>query len=725
MIRYIQNIDFIKIEKSSDNEKYLCIKLWFIYNDHKADSFTVELNGNILDATEYMTVVRKDVAAVYPHLKTDEVGLYFKALVDACEEDVVRIHAVCGKKDFCFCERKIAEDRKNLLDLSEDFNPNSRAVTSKYKGLKYYFKDLSFTYIKFDIKQFFHKGFRAFKDSYLMHASRDFAFYDSYKRSHMPLKSEYRRQSKEKFVYMPLINLIIPGVDDVLNVYRDVIESIGGQTYGNYQISILNDGITADISGDILIFLDRRDILSRDALYLIVKGFNEHPDAGLIYGDEDMVNADGSLYFSPIFKPSLNIDLLYSFNYIGHVFAIKSSLFNTEELFNDAVNYLEDARDYECILKAYEKGIEICHIPEMLHSVRYAWEAPFKGYNRAFYRGVYDDATDEDKQRIIDSTVRVLSEHFHRIGTDAKVSTVKCVENGTGITCKEENVLQTEYYIKGRPLVSIIIPNKDEKDTLKNCIDSVLTHSTYDNYEIIIVENNSTTDEIREYYKSIESTKNIRVIQPDIKGFNFSKIINEGVKASRGDYYILLNNDTQVITSDWIEKLLGMCMRKNTGIVGAKLLFQDDTIQHCGVCINSSGANHLFSGYPADYSGHFDSIDLKQNFLAVTAACFITCKEAFEKVHGFDETFPVNFNDVDYCLKIYEAGYLISYNPEVVLYHYESKSRGGDYTPEKLERLEKEVAKLRSKWGRYTEGGDPFYNPKLRQDRFDYEIRLY
>ena len=289
-----------------------------------------------------------------------------------------------------------------------------------------------------------------------------------------------------------------------------------------------------------------------------------------------------------------------------------------------------------------------------------------------------------------------------------------------------ETIFQIKYEILGNPKVSIIIPNKDHLEDLMRCLSSILERSTYDNYEIIVVENNSVSEEIFIYYKQIQENHAIRVIHYE-GDFNYSRINNFGVSQAKGEYVLLLNNDTSVITPDWIEEMLMYAQRKDVGAVGAKLYYEDRTIQHAGVVLGLGAhrtAGH--SHYRVDHQnlGYMGRLCYAQNVSAVTGACLLVSKELFEKAGGLDESFAVSLNDVDFCIKLREMGYLNVFTPFAELYHYESVSRGLDDQGEKAKRYNEESARFRNKWKAVLEKGDPYYNPNFSLDRSDFSLKV-
>ena len=322
----------------------------------------------------------------------------------------------------------------------------------------------------------------------------------------------------------------------------------------------------------------------------------------------------------------------------------------------------------------------------------------------------------ESKLYAYENGRRAVQAHYDRLGLKAKAYMTKYYGRYRSI-----------FEVQGEPLVSIIIPNKDHKEDLKRAIDSIFDKTTYKNYEIIVVENGSTQDDILEYYDEIQNShENVKVVK-FTEPFNYSRVNNFGVANSKGEYLLFLNNDVEVIEPDWMKEMLGYCERKDVGVVGARLLYPDDTVQHVGVIIGLGGAaGHMFYGAPAEaftYAGRGNST---QDLSAVTAACMMTKREVYEKAGGFDERFVVAFNDADYCLKVRDLGLLVVLNIYAELYHYESISRGSDKAKDDKERHDrflKEADAFRAKWPVYFEKGDPYYNQNLDLTRSDFALK--
>ena len=286
------------------------------------------------------------------------------------------------------------------------------------------------------------------------------------------------------------------------------------------------------------------------------------------------------------------------------------------------------------------------------------------------------------------------------------------------------SMYRLKYELTSTPLVSILIPNKDHRDDLKRCIDSIKTKTTYPNYEIIVIENNSTEPETFAYYETLKQDPKIKVITYD-KPFNYSAVNNVGAGAAEGEQLLLLNNDTEVLSPDWIQEMLMYAQREDVGAVGAKLYYPDGTIQHAGIGIGIKMlAGHWHKNFPKDHPGYFGRLTYAQNVSAVTAACMMVPAKVYKALGGLDESFSVVFNDVDLCLRIREAGYLIVWTPWAELTHYESKSRGSDEdTPEKKAFFVKETNRFQRKWNKTLTEGDPYYNPNLTREKEDFSPR--
>lgn len=554
--------------------------------------------------------------------------------------------------------------------------------------------------------------------------------YEEWYKNHKPTMEELQRQREMQFEYEPLISILVPVYNTPEEFLKQMIQSVRKQTYGNWELCVANanpanetvaeilrisstkderikvkdvpenEGIAqntnaalAIATGDYIGLLDHDDLLTPDALYEVVKAINENDRPQVLYSDEDKVTMDLSEHFQPHMKPDYNKDLLRSNNYITHFFVADRTL--VEEVGGEDGEY-NGAQDYDLILKCTERAKGIAHIPRIL----YHW--------RVHKASTADNPA--SKMYAFDAGKRAIEDHLKRCGEIGEVSHEK-----------DLGFYRVKYKVQGNPLISIIIPNKDQVESLDKCLESI-EKSSYKNYEIIIVENNSTEDETFAYYKKIESDT-IRIVYW-LDEFNYSAINNFGVKHARGDYLLLLNNDVEVITTDWLEELTANCQRKDVGIVGARLYYPDDTIQHAGIVIGIGGvAGALFVGMPRMFTGYLHKAAIQQDLSAVTAACMMVKRSVYEELGGLEEELKVAFNDVDFCLRAREKGYLVVYDPNVELYHFESKSRGTEDSKEKVRRFQNEIEYMRSHWLELLKKGDPMYNPNLTLTKWDYSLR--
>ena len=559
--------------------------------------------------------------------------------------------------------------------------------------------------------------------------------YQKWIRHHLPDRNELEKQKKTSFGYRPKISFVVPLYKTPEKYLRRLTESFQEQTYSNWELCF-SDGSGAQspltellkeltakdnrikyvsheeplqisentnsaieiATGDFIAFADHDDELTPNALFECVKAINEKPQTLVIYTDEDKMSMDGHKFFQPHFKPDYNPDLLCTVNYICHLFVVSRKVI---EKVGGLRSAFDGAQDYDFVLRCVEavKDEEICHIPKIL----YHWRC-------------HEDSTAENpesKLYAFEAGRRAVQAHYERTGIRAEVFKGEYL-----------GLYRTKFIRDHDPLISIIIPNKDHIDDLKRCMESIEQKSTYKNYEYIIVENNSTDSATFEYYKKLEAENpKVRMVYWD-GVFNYSAINNYGASFAKGEYLLLLNNDTEIINSDCLEELLGYCMRKDVGAVGARLYYEDDTIQHAGVVIGFGGiAGHCFVQQKRGTTGYCHRIICAQDYSAVTAACMMVKKSAFDAVGGLSEELAVAFNDIDFCMKLRKAGYLIVYNPYAELYHYESKSRGLEDTPEKVARFNKEVATFEKKWPDILKKGDPYYNPNLTLKSQDFSLK--
>ena len=552
---------------------------------------------------------------------------------------------------------------------------------------------------------------------------------------HLPGNKELEKQRREKFDYQPKISIVVPLYKTPEKYLLQLVESVKAQTYPNWELCLsdgsgenspltsflksleagderikvayneqalqISENTNAGIeiaTGAYIAFADHDDELTPHALFECVKALNKDRKIRLIYSDEDKMSMDGHKFFQPHFKPDYNPDLLCTVNYICHLFVVQREILDQVGTFRKE---FDGAQDYDFIFRCVEAvdPSEIYHVTKIL----YHWRC-------------HEDSTAENpesKTYAFEAGKRAIEEHYHRTGIRAEVYQGEFL-----------GLYRTRFLRDYDPLISIIIPNKDHIEDLKRCMDSIDQKSSYKNYEYIIVENNSTDKKTFQYYKNLEEENpKAHVVYWD-KEFNYSAINNYGATFAKGEYILLLNNDTEIINETCLEELLGYCMRSDVGAVGARMYYEDDTIQHAGVVIGFGGiAGHCFVLQPRGTTGYCHRIICAQDYSAVTAACMLVKKSAFDEVGGLTEELAVAFNDIDFCMKLREAGYLIVYNPYAELYHYESKSRGLEDTPEKVARFNKEMQIFERRWPDILRNGDPYYNPNLTLKSQDFSLR--
>ncbi len=555
--------------------------------------------------------------------------------------------------------------------------------------------------------------------------------------AHRAKEIDLKHQRAEVFENAPLISIIVPAYHTPEQFLRELINSVQAQSYENWELCIADAGASEPIqngrhveevvrsymehepriryealdqnyniaentnravqmaSGEYIALLDHDDLIEPDALYWFAKTITEK-HADLLYTDEDKVTADLSKYYQPHLKPEFNLDLLRSNNYITHFLCVKKSLAEDAGLFDPDMN---GAQDYDFIFRCSEKAEKIVRIPRIL----YHW--------RTHEASTADNPM--SKTYAYEAGRRAIEGNLKRTGTEGKVELLP-----------DMGFYRVRYPVRKHPRVSVIIPNKDESESLRLCLETLLD-TFYQNLEIIIVENNSTERATFEYYKKISEIEQIHLIRWK-KPFNYSAINNYGVKYATGDYLLFLNNDVRgTITTDWLTEMLGVCQRPEVGAVGAKLYYPDNRVQHAGIVIGIGGiAGAMFTDLPKGRSGYMHKASIMQDMSAVTAACLLTKKSVFEEVGGFTEELAVAFNDVDFCLKIREKGYLIVYDPFAELVHDESRTRGSEDTPEKVRRFQSEIEYMREHHLDILKEGDPMYNPNLTLKKWNYSLKV-
>lgn len=473
--------------------------------------------------------------------------------------------------------------------------------------------------------------------------------------------------------------------------YKDLEENLGISDNTNECIRMA--------SGEYIALFDHDDLLHPSALYEYMKVICDK-DADFIYCDELTFEGTLEKIITLHFKPDFAIDNLRANNYICHFSVFKSELLEKVGMFRKE---FDGSQDHDMILRLTDSAKNIVHIPRILY------------YWRSHPNSVASDIN--SKSYAIDAGKNAVIDHLKRHNLNAIVESSKAFPT----------IYKLTYEIKEKPLISIIIPNKDCVDMLSKCIESIKLKSTYENIEILVIENNSEEQRTFDYYKTLGKHKNIKVITYKNEGsFNYSAINNFASMHAHGEQLLFLNNDIEIISSNWIEEMLMYSQRNDVGAVGAKLYYPNDTIQHAGVILKLGAhrcAGHCHYRCVRENLGYMGRLYYAQNFSAVTAACLMIKKSIFNEVNGFDENFAVAFNDVDLCMKVRRNGYLVVWTPYAEVYHYESITRGLEDTQAKQERFNDEVNKFKVKWRAELEQGDPYYNPNLTLEREDFSLR--
>ena len=546
-------------------------------------------------------------------------------------------------------------------------------------------------------------------------------------------KEELIKQKEYKWAEeAPLFSIVVPLYRTPKGYLKELIESIEAQTYVKWELCMAdgspdnklemfvksyqderikyryigeNLGISGNTNkavematGDFIVLCDHDDLITPDALFEFAKEIVADSEVDSIYSDEDKIDEKSYDVFDPSFKPDFNIDMLRSQNYICHLYGVRRELVEKYGMFNSEY---DGAQDYDFILRMSEHSRKIAHVAKIL----YHWRT---------HQGS-TALNPESKMYAYDAGARAIGAHYARVLPEIQIERI---ENGYTL-----GMYHTVFKFNEYPLISVIIPNKDHTDDLDKAIRSMIEKGTWPNLEFIVVENNSTEEKTWEYYKKIEKEySQVKVVYYD-GIFNYAKINNFGVRHARGEYYLFMNNDVELIEPDSLKEMMGYGQRNDVGAVGCRLLYEDNTLQHAGVIVGEIGvAEHIFKKQIEGMTYHARAM-LTQDMSAVTAAVMLVKKEVFEKVEGFDERFAVAFNDIDICMKIREDKKLIVYAPYACFHHYESKSRGAEDTPEKIERFINEVNLFNSKWRSFIENGDPYYNCNFSKKHTDCRLR--
>lgn len=553
-----------------------------------------------------------------------------------------------------------------------------------------------------------------------------------------PDAEEAARQSAVKFSKDIRISILVPLYNTPKDFLRDTIDAVRNQTYRNWELCLAdgsddahayvgeycreqavadprilykklekNEGISGNTNaclamatGEYIGLYDHDDILHPSALFYYMEAIcNE--DADYIYCDETTFHGKSvdnmiTLHFKPDFSP----DNLRANNYICHFSVFKRSLLDGTELFR---TQFDGSQDHDMILRLTARAKHIVHIPKILY------------YWRSHKGSVAADIS--AKEYAIEAAKGAVADHLRSLGYDNfRIESTRAFET----------IFRIHYPLLAGAKVSILIPNCEQKAVLKRCIDSILEKSTYTDFEILVIENNSRSPEIFAYYDELKNHPKIRVLTYEGE-FNYSAVNNFAAKQAEGEYLLLLNNDTEVITLNWLEELLMYAERADVGAVGAKLYYPDRTIQHAGIVLGLGAHRTAGHGhYKVNYEnlGYMGRLCYAQDVSAVTGACLMVKKSLYEELGGLDESFRVALNDVDFCLRLREKGYLNIWTPFCELYHYESASRGSDLKGAGAARYEEECGRFREKWKEILEKGDPYYNVNFSLDRSDYSLKI-
>ena len=541
---------------------------------------------------------------------------------------------------------------------------------------------------------------------------------------------ELEAQKQARFPRKVLFSVVVPLYNTPIGFLKEMIRSVQGQTYAGWELCLAdgsdeehgevgeicrdlaqkdgriryrklekNLGISGNSNaalemaqGDYVALFDHDDLLHPAALYEVMTAICVQ-EADFIYTDEAHFHKTPEDAYLPHFKPDFAPDNLRANNYICHLTVFRRSLLEKTGCFDPAC---DGSQDHDLVLRLTEQARHIVHIPKILY------------YWRAHTGSVAQSVA--VKPYVIEAGIRAVQKQLQRLGFPGTVTPVR-----PGFT-----IYRVRYDLMAQPLVSILIPNYEHQKDLERCLTSLYERTSYPNFEVVIVENNSQSPDLFAYYERLKTEHdNLRVITWEGR-FNYSAVNNYGVTFCRGEHILLLNNDTEVIAPAWIEEMLMFAQRPDVGAVGAKLYYPNGTVQHGGVGVGIGGvAGHLHLYADADEGGYRDRLLYAQDLSAVTAACMMVKRSVWAQVGGLEEGYALAFNDVDLCMKIRKAGYLIVWTPFAELYHYESRSRGMEDTPQKQRRFAQEVALFQERWARELAAGDPYLNPHLDLSRGD------
>ncbi len=688
------------IEKACIVKKKIQLEGWILDPNAKIDI----VNRHHIIQTLTLNKKRKDISNHF-HQKEETLGFSYELSLPKFSRKLEIILRTDTKEiDRIFLDdrliKRLANKCKRISTLIAKTarvlmkNPKilfSRKLISKYKKVffdKYYGRNVDNSWNPFDQKEYIE----------------------------WIIKKEVVEKEKKEYQYQPKISFVLPVYNPRLEDLKACIESIQHQTYENYEICIVDDCSTKkeiidylkelesqekikihfnktnmhiakttnqgikQAEGELIAFIDHDDTIAENALMEVIKVLNKEKKIDFFYSDFDKLDKKG-IRCCPYFKPDYSPDTLLSFNYLSHFNVIRKQIIEKVGGFREKYR---GAQDYDLYLRITEITNRIYHIPKILYHWRMA-----------------ENST---------SLKKSSKDYAYINGKKAIESALKRRKiNGEVQTQKESSFYTVNYHYKKEPKVSILIPTRDYADVLEKCVDSVLKKTTYQNYEIIIINNGSKERKTLELLEKYNKNDKIMIYDNDCE-FNFSYLNNEAVKKCQGDYIVLLNNDTEILTNHWLETMVGYAMQPHIGAVGVKLLYYDNTIQHGGVVLGLGGvASHTFLGEPRNYKAFNGLLEVPTNYAAVTAACLMVSKKKYLEIGGLEEKLKVAYNDIDFCIKLLEKGYYNVFLPQVELYHFESKTRGLDTTGEKYERFLQESAMMMKKWKKYIER-DPFYN---------------
>ena len=728
------------LEKPKDNDisKYgvIIVEGWAFSAEESIDRIEIFYGKKKINAI--INIERKDVAKCHEQFYDKALYSGFKAEIELTEKEKkkeiclniiifsknekVKIHAINIQPEFGDINSKKFKQfylatRKTIIYLKKGNFPKN---LDELKICLYKFKNIAFNSSLKNLPEF----------KYNIEPYKIWCINNELNNKNI---EEINKEIKE-FSYKPIISIIMPAYKSDKDLLEMAIKSVLEQIYENWELCIVDDytpennikeivekyslkdnrihfyrmeknshisaatnkGVSIS-KGGFIYLMDHDDLMTIDSLFQVVKELNKNKKLDIIYSDDDKITMSGERY-EPQFKPDFSPELLLSYMYFSHIFVIRRSLF--DKIGGMRLGY-EGSQDYDLALRACEITNNICHIPKILYHWRAtptstAFSANTKPYSLISGKKAVEDAV---KRRNIPAEV-IMPEFAQK--------------NNLGIFALKYNGVDN-------PLISIIIPTKNHKDILERCINSIERKTNYKNYEIVIVDNESDEAETLEYLSNL---KHKVIKQGNLNNkFNFSRMVNFGVDNCNGEYVVLLNNDTEVISESWLEDMLVYMNIDGVGVVGSKLLYADKTVQHAGVVLKMGNgvAGHAFKLINYLDGGYMSFANVARNYSAVTAACFMTTKKIFKDVNGFDEeNFAVSYNDVDFCMKVQELGMRIVYNPQALLYHHEGKSRGVEQTGHFSD--PKEEFNFISKWGIDSYFVDKYYNPNLSMENERFEI---